>query len=208
MYEFLRRCGVALVLGAILLILINVVVTPFYLQFLPQGETALRTSGIYLLRFSLAVIEALLLLFGCLGLHLGQRCVSGRFGAAAFLVCFTGTSLLFAFEWSNLFVLRAVAQTSPDALTALDKSPLMTTGIASAAVLFMLGWLLFSISLWRARVFPRWTALTALAGLISLPALGATPMGLAGQIVGNVIFACGLLGLGYSLARQKPISST
>ena len=203
MYKFLRRCGIALVLGAILLILINVVVTPFYLQLLPQGEAVHRTSGIYLLRFSFAVVDALLLLFGCIGLHLGQRNVSGGFGAVAFLVSFVGTSLLFAFEWSNFFVLRALAQTSPEALTALDRSPLMTAGTGSAAGLFMLGWLLFSVSLWRARVFPRWASVTALAGLISLPALGATPLGFVGQIVGNVIFASGLFGLGYSLAEGK-----
>lgn len=203
MYKFLRRCGIALVLGSVLLILINVVVTPFYLRLLPEGEAVVRTSNVYLLRLSLAVVDALLLLFGCIGLHLGQRNISGGFGAAAFLVSFLGTSLLFAFEWSNVFVLRAVAQTSPAVLTALDKSPLMTAGAGSAAVLFMLGWLLFCVSLWRARVFPRWASATALAGLILLPVLGATPLGFVGQIVGNVVFACGLLGLGYSLAQHR-----
>jgi len=205
MNGFLRSCGIALVLGAILLILINVILTPFYLQSLQQGEAIFRTSGIYSLRLSAALVDALLLLFGCLGLHLGQRSVSGKFGTATFLVSFVGTNLLFAIEWANLFVLRAVAQTSPDTLSALDKSPLMTVGFASGAGLFMLGWLMFSVSLWRASVFPRWAPLAALAGLISIPALGATPLGFAGQIMGNVIFGSGLIGLGYSLAKTNSV---
>jgi hypothetical protein len=203
MNGFIRGCGIALILGAVLLILINVIISPFYLQSLQQGEAVFRTSGIYLLRLSAALVDALLLLFGCLGLHLRQRGVSGKFGTVAFLVSFVGTSLLFAVEWANLFVLRAVAQTSPETLSALDKSSLMTVGFASAAGLFALGWLLLSVSLWQANVFPRWAALTTLAGLISIPALGATPLGFAGQITGNVIFGLGLVGLGYSLAKTK-----
>ncbi len=203
MNGFIRGCGIALALGAVLLILINLILSPSYLRSSQQGEAIFRTSDIYLLRISAAVVDALLLLFGGLGLHLGQRSVSGRFGTVAFLVSFVGTILLFAVEWANLFVLRAVAQTSPETLSTLDKSSLMTAGVASGAGLFVLGWLLLSVSIWRANVFPRWAALTALAGLISIPTLGATPLGLAGQIVGNVIFGVGLIGFAYSMAKTK-----
>jgi len=201
MNEFNRGCGIALTLGAVLLILMNVFLSPFYLQALQQGDAIFRTSGIYSLRISAALVDAALLLFGCLGLHLGQRDVSGKFGAVAFLVAFIGTTLLFAVEWANLFVLRAVAQTSPEALSMLDKSTLMTVGFASGVGLFALGWLLLSISIWRANVFPRWAALTTLAGMLLIPVLGATPLGTVGQIAGNVIFGSGLIGLGYSLAK-------
>lgn len=202
MTRFLRGCGIALVFGAVLMILINVILSPILLS-LDQGEAVARTSGIYLLRLSLALVDALLLLFGCLGLHLNQMNVSGKFGTVAFLVSFVGTSLLFAIEWTNLFVLRAVAQTNPETLSILDKSSLMTVGFASGAGLFALGWLLLSISLWLANVFPRWAALSTLAGMILIPVLGATPLGIAGQIIGNVIFGLGLMGLGYSLAKIK-----
>jgi hypothetical protein len=148
-------------------------------------------------------VTALLLLFGCLGLHLVQRSASGAFGTAAFLVSFVGNSLLIAVEWANVFVLRALAQSDPGTLIALDKSSLITAGFGSAAGLFALGWLLLSVSLWRARVFPRWAALTTLAGLISIPALGATPLGIAGAIAGNVVFGLGLMGLGRALAKTE-----
>lgn len=203
MNGFLRGCGIALVLGAVLLILINVILTPSYLSSFQQGEAVGRGSGMYLLRLSAALLVALLLLFGCLGLHLRQRSVSGTFGTVAFLVSFVGTSLLFAVEWSNLFVLRAVAQTSPEMFSVLNKSSLMTAGFGSGVVLFALGWLLLSVSLWLANVFPRWATLSTSAGLILIPALGVTPLGVVGQVVGNVIFGLGLIGLGVSLAKTQ-----
>lgn len=203
MNEFIRRCGIALMCGGVLLIVINAIISPFYLQSLQQGEAVFRTSGPYLLRLSAAVLDALLLLFGCLGLHLAQRSVSGKFGTAAFLVAFVGTSLLFAVEWANLFVLRPLAQTSPEALTGLGRSSLMTAGFAAGAVFFMLGWLLLAVSIWRSRVFPAWAAATTSAGLIAIPALGATPLGQSGQIVGNIICGVGLIGLGRAMSQTR-----
>lgn len=199
MNGFLRGCGFALIFGGVLLILINVILTPSYMASFKQGEAVTRVSGIYLLRISAALVDALLLLFGCIGLYLSQQSASGIFGMVAFLVTFVGTSLLFAVEWSNLFVLRAVAQTSPETLGALDKSTLMTVGFASGAGIFMLGWLLLSVSIWLTNVFPRWASLSILAGLILIPILGVTPLGIVGQVIGNVGFGIGLIGFGYSM---------
>ena len=203
MSSFIRRCGIALVLGGGLLIAVNVIISPSYLRFLEQGEAVFRTSGPYLIRLSAALVDALLLLVGCIGLHLAQKHVSGKFGAVAFAVSFLGTCLLIAIEWANLFVLRAVAQTSPEALEGLGNSALVTAGFASGAVLFMLGWLLLCASLWRSKVLPSWAAVTTAAGLLAIPALGATPLGQNGQIVGNVIFGVGLVGLGRALMRTQ-----
>lgn len=197
-HGFIRGCGCALLLGGAVIILINVIATPLLPRH--QGSAIVMSTGIFLLRESALGVAALLLLFGCLGLHLVQRMGSGVFGTAAFLASFVGGSFLFAVEWANVFVLRAVAQSNPDTLSALDKNSLLNIGFASAAGLFALGWLLLSLSLWRARVLPRWAALTTLAGLLSIPALQATPLGLGGAIAGNVIFGVGLMGLGRALA--------
>lgn len=121
----------------------------------------------------------------------------------AFLVSFVGTILLFAIEWANLFVLRAVAQTSPEALSGLGRSSLVIVGFASGTGFFMLGWLLLAVSLWRSKVFPTWAAATTSAGLIAIPVLGVTPVGVAGQIVGNVVFGVGLIGLGRAMTKAR-----
>ena len=199
MNDYLRGCGLALVLGGGLLIFINVIITPSYLASFKQGEAFARTSGIYLLRISLALVDVSLLLFGSTGLYLNHKAASGTFGTAAFLATFLGTSLLLAIEWSNLFVLRPVAQTSPEALGLLDKSSLMTAGTASGAGIFMLGWLLLAMSLWRANLSPQWAAPATIAGIILIPILGVTPLGVIGQVIGNVVFGLGLIGFGYSL---------
>ena len=199
MNDYLRGCGLALVLGGGLLIFINVIITPSYLASFKQGEAVARASGIYLLRISLALVDVSLLLFGSTGLYLNHKAASGTFGTAAFLATFLGTSLLLAIEWSNLFVLRPVAQTSPEALGLLDKSSLMTAGSASGAGIFMLGWLLLAMSLWRANLSPQWAAPATIAGIILIPILGVTPLGVIGQVIGNVVFGLGLIGFGYSL---------
>lgn len=197
MDTFTRGCGYALLVGGAAVILINLILTPM----LPvqAGDVVVRSSQVYLVRLSASLVSALLLLFGCLGLHLAQRRVSGAFGTGAFLATFTGCVLVVAVEWANVFVLRPVAQISPDALRGLDHSALMTAGFGSAVGLFSLGWLLLSVSLWRARVLPRWAALTTGLGLLLIPVLGATPLGAAGAIAGNAVFGTGLIGLGRAL---------
>jgi hypothetical protein len=199
MTDYFRGCCLALILGGGLLIFINVIITPSYLASFKQGEAVARASGIYLLRISLALVDVSLLLFGSTGLYLNHKAASGTFGTAAFLATFLGTSLLLAIEWSNLFVLRPVAQTSPEALGLLDKSSLMTAGTASGAGIFMLGWLLLAMSLWRANLSPQWAAPATIAGIILIPILGFTPLGVIGQVIGNVVFGLGLIGFGYSL---------
>ncbi len=203
MTSFIKGSGIALLLGAVALILMNIFLTPAYIASFQEGEAVARSSGIYLLRLSASLIIALLLLFGSVGLHLRQMSKSGLFGTIAFLVTFVGNSLLFAVEWSNLLVLRAVAQTSPETFLALNESSLMTIGFAAGIGIFSLGWLLFSASIWRTNIFPRWAAISTFAGLILIPILGITPLGITGQVVGNAIFGFGLSGLGYFLSKTN-----
>lgn len=199
MNGFLRSCGFALLLGGILLILINVFLTPSYLASFEQGEAVARASRIHLFRLSGALVDILLLTYGCIGLYLTQKNTSGSFGTIAFWVAFVGNMLFFSLEWSNLFVLRAVAQTSPDTFAVLNSSQLMTIGFASGAGIFMLGWILLAASTWLVNGLPRWASLSTIAGIILIPALGVTPLGIVGQVIGNAIFGVGLIGMGYSL---------
>jgi len=201
MNGFLRSCGYALVLGGVLHVLITIFLTPAHLASFEQGEAVARTTGIYWFRLSAALVDILLLIYGCIGLYLTQKNTSGPFGTIAFWVTFVGNIFLFSLEWSNLFVLGAVAQTSPETLAILDKSQLMTIGFASGAGIFTLGWILLAASTWLVNVLPRWASLSTLAGLILIPVLGITPLGIVGQVIGNVIFGVGLIGLGYSVTH-------
>jgi len=201
MNGLLRSCGYALLLGGVLHILITVFLTPTYMASFKQGEAVARTSTIYWIRLAAALVDLLLLIFGCIGVYLAQKGTSGLFGTIAFWVVFVGTLFMFAVEWSNLFVLRPVAQASSETLAALDKSRLMTIGFASGAGFFMLGWILVSASSWLVNILPRWASLSTLVGLILIPALGITPLGIVGQVIGNAVFGMGLIGLGYALIQ-------
>ncbi len=199
MERFVRGCGVALLVGGVLLILVNTMLTPMMLVI--DDEATMRTSDVYMVRLTLSWITALLFLFGCLGVHLAQRVAAGKFGFTAFLLAFIGSALLLSLEWSNVFVLRAVAQSAPQALEALDGTALMTFGFASAAGFFALGWLLLAISVVLSRMLSRGSALVIIAGLLLIPALGATPLGVYGMIVANVVLGLGFILLGRSVVR-------
>ena len=191
--------GIPLLIGGILLILVNIFLTPQLP--LDQDEAALRTSTVYLLRLSAAGVTAMLLLFGCIGVYLAQRNRAGAFGTAAFLIAFAGNSLIVCVEWSNVFVLRAIAQSVPEALSALDKSSLMDMGFASAAGLFAIGWILIAVTTIMSKLFARWIPITVIAGLVLIPVLGATPLGLTGAIIGNTVFGLGIAAMGWKLVK-------
>src|ERR1700681_3885717 len=97
--SFIQGCGWALVLGGILTILINLILTP--LLFGAKMPPAVApTTLLFLLRQSASGVAALLIIFGCLGigLHLTQRPESGVGGTIVFLIAFIGSCLIFAVE--------------------------------------------------------------------------------------------------------------
>jgi hypothetical protein len=198
MHPFIRGCGIALCLGGLLTILINGAITPF-MPATKDGAVVMLTN-VYLLRQSASGIAALLLLAGSIGLHLAQRPASGRLGTIAFVFAFVGGCALFAVEFVDVFVLRAVAQVAPEMVAPLDKAPLLNIGFASAASLFALGWILLSITAWKTKILPRRAPQATLLGLFLIPILQGT-LGLAGAIVGNLVFGAGLIGLGWALTR-------
>jgi hypothetical protein len=198
---FNRRCGAALLFGGVLTILINAILSPLLLSEHSQPSLEPATT-VFLVRQSASGLVALLLIFGSLGLHLAQRTASGVFGGIAFVTAFIGGCFLFGVEFTDVFVLRAVAQASADTYAAIDKNTFMTIGFASAAALFAIGWLLLSISVWRTGKLSRWAALTTFAGLFLIPALQAG-LGVVGAIVGNAVFGIGLAGLGWALTKLE-----
>ena len=107
---------------------------------------------------------------------------------------------MFAVEFTDVFVLRSVAQANADTYGIIDRNPFMTIGFASAAGLFTVGWLLLSVSVWRTGKLSRWAALATILGLFLIPGLQAA-LGWIGAIVGNGVFGIGLMGLGWALAK-------
>ena len=193
-----RDCGRALVLGGLLLIVLNAVFTPMMPN--EASEEVLRTSWPYLVRLSLAVLAAITFVLGAFGVRQAQEERAGVFDRLAFWVAFVGSSLLVGLEWSNVFVLRPVAQVAPEALAALDEAPLYGLGFALGASLYALGWIFVAISVWRTGVAPRWVPLTILAGFAATMALGVA-VGMMGMVAGSVVIGVGFVGLGWAIAH-------
>ena len=198
---FIRGCGLALVAGGALTILINLTFTPLLFR-ANMPPAIVPTTQLFLLRQSTSALAALLVIFGCLGigLHLTQRVGSGVGGTLVFLAALIGSCLVFAVEFCDVFVLPSVAQANPDTFLAIDKNMFMNMGMISGVGLFALGWLLLSGNVWRLNVLPRWAALATFVGLILIPGLQA-PFGVVGAMIGNAVFGAGLAGLGWALHK-------
>jgi hypothetical protein len=196
-----RLCGLALVIGGILTILINLILTPL----LFGGKIpplVVPTTDLFLWREGASLVAALALVFGSFGLvlHLPRGNKISPFNGIAFFAASIGSCLLAAVEFCNVFVLRTVAQVDSATFAALDKSAFMNLGMASAVGMFALGWVLLLIGVWRTRKFPRWAVIAALGGLFLIPMLQAV-LGLSGAMIGNTVFGSGLAALGWASSR-------
>jgi len=198
----MRWSGVALAAGGVLTLLINACLTPLLPAHAPLAKTA--ASSVFLWRQGLSALAAVFLLFGSIGLYLRQAARTGRSGAVAFAMAFIGSALLLATEWAEVFLVRDLALRTPDALQALDSGhgpTLYDLGAMIAFGMFTIGWLALAASTLRAGMLSRRAAWLVIAGLFSIPLLGAVVPGVWGAVAGNAILASGWFWLGHDVRR-------
>jgi hypothetical protein len=143
----------------------------------------------------------MLLLFGSIGLYLAQEGRNRPFGALAFVTAFVGSTLVVAWEWVGVFVLRVLAIRTPGALRALEDAEgvnLYDIGAIVPISLFTLGWLALAAWSWRFTPTLRTPSALVVVGIFAIPLLSAAIGPGWGGAVGNVILGSGwcLLGLG------------
>ena len=202
---FSRWTGAALACGGALMFLINTTLTPFLARG-PFEQTAV--SPVFLWRQCGSAVAAVLLLFGSMGLYLRQAERSGRFGAVAFVAAFTGSALLLAWEWVDVFVLRVLAQRAPDALRALEDAKgidLYDLGAIIPISVFTLGWIAFAAATIRSWPAQRRAAFLVIAGFFAIPLLSALLGPIWGGIPGNAILGSGLFLLGRGVMTPEPL---
>jgi hypothetical protein len=183
--RFLRWCGLALVAGGVLL----VVATLLH----PARETAatIVASEWRLVAAHVGYTLAwLFVLLGLPGLYAAQRGGAGRLGLVGFLTAFAG-SYLIAVTGNFSFLAPVLAKRSPAVLDSINQySPVVIIN-GAAAILFMIGYVLFGVAMIRTATPPRW------AGV--LVAVGA-PAHLLGfgiaQLVSTVAWPIAILGSG------------
>lgn len=162
-------------------------------------SVASLTSEPYAIQSVLKLVAAVLLLLGLFGLHARQIEAAGPLGTAGFLAAFSGTALAVGSFWATAFFAPAMAASFPVVFDTGQGPPgrLADAFLVSWAT-FVLGWMLFGVAAWRARVYPRAAALLMICG--SPLALGTL------LVVGfptGVFFSAAVAWLGYTLWSEK-----
>jgi hypothetical protein len=170
-------------------------VSDIYALLLPgEGEGPIGSTSSYLIESADALAEVGMLA-ALVGLHVVQARSLGRFGLAGFAVAFVGTALVLVSTLWAIVLLDRFGETVPGVLFGLGLLGLLV------------GFVLFGIATFRARVLPRWSGVL----LVAYPLLL-----IAGFPVEGPLILVGLLwlALGYALwtqraqqLRQRPVSS-
>jgi hypothetical protein len=127
------------------------------------------------------------LMLALVAVYLRYADSAGRLGAVGFCAALVGTMDMAGNMWFDGFAGPWIAETAPDAIRA-GGSGMLAVGGLSSYVLFALGWIIFGITGWRARIFPAWAgAAFVVAGVLGynagLPPYGI-PIGLAMAALG------------------------
>jgi hypothetical protein len=147
----------------------------------------------------------LLVLLGLPGLYAAHRGGMGRLGLVGFLTAFTGTYLI-AVTGNFGFLAPVLAKQSAAVLDSINRYAPVVIINGLAAILFMIGYILFGIAMIRTGALPRWAGVLVAAGapahlvgfgVAQLVSTAAWPI----AILGSVSLGAGLGWPGYRLWR-------
>ena len=159
--------------------------------------------------FSAAVAITFPILIALVALYWREAQEAGLFGAVAFCIAVIGTVALAGDMWFEGFASPWIAQVTPETFSADRTGSSLVKAWLVTVVLFALGWALFGIASWRARVFPVALSITlGVAGIIgfmaAMPPWGL-PLGLAVAALGVwLIRHDRTVATGSSLAATAP----
>jgi hypothetical protein len=148
------------------------------------------TTPSYAFSSLLYLLGAVLLLLGLVGLYIRQAEAAGTLGLVAFLVAFFGTALALGATWAELFVAPSLAVEAPRVLDA-EPTGMLALGFTLTFFVFLpLGWLLFGVASYRARIYPRVATILLMVGAV----IAALPIPLT-----EIVLYVGVAWLGFTL---------
>lgn len=194
-------CGSTFMAAAVAAAVTNAVFTPM----LRKGEAFAITlvSPAFLGREISSAVCALCLLLGAALLWPEVP----RSGGTTFAVvlAITGSALLLATEWSQIFDMRDVASVAPQTIAALSSRRGLHAsdlGAMIALLAFTTGWLAVAVVILRTRFVPARSGWLIIAGFVAIPLLQALTHNRTGAIAGNLILALGWFLLGRDLVSR------
>ena len=200
-----RASGLALLLGALLFIIGNVLSTVLF----SGNSTASQLSSAPFVTVSiLSFIGSALLLLGLPGVVVRQTVRAGWLGLIGFVLIAFGGLLFTGFSVVSFLILPWLAVNAPN-LAAGNGPPASFAYFLVAGVLLAVGGVLLGIATMRARVFPMWAGLLIIVGsvlnLVDFPLNGAISSIVS--VVSTVLFALGLGWLGYMLLSTRSVEA-
>lgn len=187
--NLIRRSGAAAVFASMMLLISDILEL---LVFGFENVSTIAAMGVYAFITACVLLAALLLSLGLIGLYASQAEAAGFLGFLGFLMAFVGTLLFAGFFWAQEFFAPVVAEAAPD---LLDNVPgWLYFGSVMTFSLFALGWLLFGVATFRARIYPRWAALLLMIGAVLI--IFPLP-------VPSVVFDVAVAWLGLTLLRGR-----
>ncbi|HEX2911626.1 MAG TPA: hypothetical protein VH186_12520 [Chloroflexia bacterium] len=149
-------------------------------------------------------LGALLTLFGLVGLYIRQLRESGWLGLAGFVVSFCGMTMFAGTGLITAYIWPVIAKADPSFVEPdgpMFKDPLAIGVIDSTYAVMVVGFLLFGVAIYRARIFPRGGAILTMLGVIlfSAPVEPVGPAPWIVRIAGACVFGAGLIWLGLAL---------
>jgi hypothetical protein len=196
--HLLGWCGIALITAGVLM----VVATLLH----PSRETAttiVASESQLVAAHVVYTVSWLLVLLGLPGLYAAHRWGMGRLGLIGFLTAFSGTYLL-AVTGNFGFLAPVLARQSPAVLESINRYAPVVIINGLAAILFMIGYVLFGMAMIRTATLPRWAGVLVAVGapahllgfgIAQLVSTAAWPI----AILDSVSLAAGLAWAGYRL---------
>ncbi len=203
--NFFRITGVANIISAICLLLFWFL----YAFLLPIDEVAtnyhlLILDPDWLLVNGLGVIGFVLVLVGILGIFFKQFNDLTELGMFAFLITIVGQVLYNAGIYYETFIWPILAVSDPNLVT-LSTGPIYSNPIffmmqILSGSIFSIGFLIFGYSTYKTNTFSKWAILLLVIGVfLFIP--GFFPYIV--RTVGIVVYAVGLIWVGYMLFKQE-----
>jgi hypothetical protein len=177
--------------AGVLIVAAQVVMLPFD----PKDHVDTSTAPAFQIGGVVYLAGFVALLLFAVASHGWHEARSGTLGVVATVAALIGTFMLGGDLWFETFAVPWLADRAPGALST-EPTTLLALGAIASYSLFAIGWLLYGVAAFRARVFPRWIAvMIAVSGVLGFNALlapWAVPLGLS------------VLSLGVWMVRPQP----
>ena len=174
-----RIAGPLALAAGVLMVVAQLVMLPFD----PNDHVATSTDPVFQIGGVVYLVGFCVLMLALVGAYgWGLHKAPGRFSLFAFVTAIVGTMLLGGDLWFETFAVPWLADEAPAALDT-DPTTLLAIGAISSYLLFAVGWALFGVACFRARVFPVAICVAiVIGGIIGFRALlspTGIPLGLA-----------------------------